>query len=757
MKRVTSALALLLCASAWAAPPPLTTLQAIRSLSRAEANQGLPVAFAATVTYYDNTGIDLFVQDGDAAIYIFAEPNAHWLTGDRVLVRGRTHQDFRPDVVAEQVTLLHHGSPPTPLAANFRQLIRAELDCMRVTVPAQVRSADLVRDGNQVSLYLNLLVDGGYIAAAVASHDQRIPSELLDATVEITGAVAGKFDSKMQLTGIMLEVPSLTDVKILRRADAEPNDLPITPMDEILKGYDVQDRTQRVRVRGSITYYETGTALVLQDGAKSLWVMTQFEGPLRIGEVVDATGFPDVRNGSLILKESEISQTQMRAPVPSFAADWTQLSSGQHAFDLVSAEGTVLAAVRGAAQDEYLLDSGGHLFSAIYRHPDADAASLAPMKQVPVGARIRATGICTLEYGADPLGAPVAFEILLRSFDDIGVVARPPWLSVHNLIRLVSALLLVVVAVSAWGWTLRRKVRRQTEAMARRVEAEAILERRRSHILEDINAGRPLSEILEQIASLVSFNLNGCPCWCQIADGARLGNCPSGLDQLNVIRQEIPSRSGQLHGHMFAALDPNAGPCPNAPDALAMGAWLASLAIETRGLYSDLLHRSEFDLLTDIHNRFSLDKRLDAAIEEARHHARLFGLIYIDLDRFKQVNDQYGHKVGDLYLQEATIRMKRQLRPGDMLARLGGDEFTALVPSIRSRADAEEIAVRLERCFDDPFSIDGYELHGSASVGIAIYPQDGTTRDTLLSAADDAMYVAKHTKELTADLCAAPR
>ena len=85
-------------------------------------------------------------------------------------------------------------------------------------------------------------------------------------------------------------------------------------------------------------------------------------------------------------------------------------------------------------------------------------------------------------------------------------------------------------------------------------------------------------------------------------------------------------------GTLFAAFDPLAKPSADETEALSMGAALATLAIETRRLYSDLLHRSEFDLLTDIHNRFSLDKRLDAQIEEARQNAGIFGLIYIDLE-----------------------------------------------------------------------------------------------------------------------------
>jgi diguanylate cyclase (GGDEF)-like protein len=93
-----------------------------------------------------------------------------------------------------------------------------------------------------------------------------------------------------------------------------------------------------------------------------------------------------------------------------------------------------------------------------------------------------------------------------------------------------------------------------------------------------------------------------------------------------------------------------------------------------------------------------------------------------------------------------ALRMKRQLRNVDMLARLGGDEFAVLLPVVHNRAKVEEIALRLERSFDEPFSIEGQVLHGAASVGIALYPEDAATVDSLLSAADAAMYAVKHSK-----------
>jgi diguanylate cyclase (GGDEF)-like protein len=337
----------------------------------------------------------------------------------------------------------------------------------------------------------------------------------------------------------------------------------------------------------------------------------------------------------------------------------------------------------------------------------------------------------------------VAYDLLLRSEDDIAVVGRPSLLNVRNLIVLVGLLVMVVFAFGARGWTIEHKVRRHAAALA-------VLEQKRGRILEDINGSRPLAEIIEQITAMVSLNLKGAPCWCPVSDGARLGSCPLELAELRCVQQEIPARSGPPLGTLFAGFDPAAKPSVEESEALSMGAELARLAIETRRLYSDLLHRSEFDLLTDIHNRFFMDTYLDIQIEESRRNAGIFGLIYIDLDKFKQVNDIYGHQAGDLYLQEAAARMKQQLRPHDLLARLGGDEFAALVLVVRNRAEVAEIAQRLERAFDDPFDIEGYVLHGSASVGIALYPEDGANKDSLLNAADAAMYVAKYNKQESA-------
>jgi len=739
-----------------AAPAPLTTLRAIHTLTNAEADHGLPVAFEATVTYYNSGLYTLFVQDDGAGIYVRPPQNAKLVPGDHIFIQGKTHGSFRPIVSSDSISVLRHGDPPKPAPATFGELIRGEDDCMLVTVRGIIHAIDrnpnsYFFDSNPNSDYdsdvMQVLTNGGYIVA-IADHFTPVELEgLLDAEVEITGVAGGLFDGKYQMHGVQISVSSPANVKILKHTSTSFWSLPITPMDQVVSGYQVTDRTQRVRVHGTVTYYQPGSSVVLQDGNKSLWIATQTQDLLRIGDVVDAGGFPAPESGFLTLTRGEIHDTHTHAPIAPLPTTFQELAASRHVFDLVSVEGQVISSARGATQDEYDLSANGQLFSAIYRHPPGTGAPL-PMKEIPAGSRVRVAGICFTE-DSNPYAVQVAFDILLRSFDDITVVERPSLLTVHNLIIVIGLLLAAVFAVSARGWAIEYRVRRQTTALA-------LIEQRRSSILEDINGSSPLAEVVEEITELVSFKLRGAPCWCQIADGAQLGNCPPKLSGLRIIKYEIPAHTGPALGDLFAAFDPGARPSPNESEALSMAVALTALAIETRRLYSDLRHRSEFDLLTDIHNRFSLDKNLDRQIEEAREHAGIFGLIYIDLDKFKQVNDVHGHQFGDLYLLQVAKRMKHQLRNVDMLARLGGDEFAILLPQVRNRAKVEEIAQRLERCFEEPFTIEGQTLHGAASIGIALYPEDGTTKDVLLSAADTAMYVAKNRKRQITEMISSP-
>jgi diguanylate cyclase (GGDEF)-like protein len=734
-----------------ATPGTLETPRALHELSHVEAAQSPAVAFEATVTYYSAKDVDLFVQDGNTAMYVQYKRGANLIPGDRVFVKGHARDSFRPDVVADEIALVRHGALPKPVRATFDQMIRVQLDCMLVQVRGVVRSADMVTEDGTHIIKIHMVVDGGYVDGLVVSNEASATVDLLDAEVDVTAVVAGSFDSKMQLTGIQLEIPRLSDIRIVRRASASPWTLPLVPMDQILSVYHVKDLTPRVRVHGVITYYKPGAAVVLQDGARSIWISTRTHEPLQLGDEADATGFPESRDHVLSLSDGEIRDSHVSAPIEPRQGTWRELGfwssnhlSG-HQNNLVSIEGEVTTEARLASEDEYVLVSDGRMLTAIYHHPPAES-ELAPMLRIPLGSRVRVTGICTmLDTASVNPGGQSSFNILLRSSDDIRIVARPSIVNVRNLLILAGLLTGLVLIVGARGWSLDRKVKKQAVVMAARIEREAKLERQRSSILEDIHGKRPLDDILCEIANMVSSRLDRASCWCQTADGSQSGNRPAEFTNLRIVRELIPARSVSPLAEIFVALDADSAPGSEESEIISMAVGLMFLAIESRRVYSDLFHRSEFDLLTGLHNRFSFERRVRATLEEAREHVGIHGLIYIDLDQFKSVNDRYGHRVGDMYLQEASLRMKRQLRNVDMLARHGGDEFTVFIPMVRSMSDVQEVAERLERCFDDPFFLDGCSFQGSASFGIAI-SQHGETLECLLSTADAAMYVSKQTR-----------
>ena len=149
------------------------------------------------------------------------------------------------------------------------------------------------------------------------------------------------------------------------------------------------------------------------------------------------------------------------------------------------------------------------------------------------------------------------------------------------------------------------------------------------------------------------------------------------------------------------------------------------------------------DTLTGLPNRALFNETLNHAIAQAERHSRTLAIFFLDLDRFKNINDTLGHGMGDRVLQEAARRIMGALRSSDLVARLGGDEFVVLVEEYADSAHLGEIARKVLDAFDGTFLVEGQELGLSASIGICAYPQDGTNTQALLSNADIAMYRAK--------------
>jgi diguanylate cyclase (GGDEF)-like protein/PAS domain S-box-containing protein len=156
-----------------------------------------------------------------------------------------------------------------------------------------------------------------------------------------------------------------------------------------------------------------------------------------------------------------------------------------------------------------------------------------------------------------------------------------------------------------------------------------------------------------------------------------------------------------------------------------------------------LHHLAHYDQLTAVPNRYLLPARLEHLIAQSERNKSEFTLLYMDLDKFKLINDTKGHAFGDQLLKETASRLTQLIRQSDTFARIGGDEFVFLLENTSLKNDAAEMAEMILKELDRVFLINDEEIKVNCSLGVAIYPEDGSTMDALLTAADVAMYKAK--------------
>ncbi len=162
-----------------------------------------------------------------------------------------------------------------------------------------------------------------------------------------------------------------------------------------------------------------------------------------------------------------------------------------------------------------------------------------------------------------------------------------------------------------------------------------------------------------------------------------------------------------------------------------------------RSYEEQLLRQAHYDQLTGLANRVLMIDRMNVALDSAQRDKHKCALLVIDLDHFKNVNDSLGHSIGDNLLKESAGRLSGCIRGGDTLVRMGGDEFVVIMPKVETAREAQKVAEQIVQQFERPFTIIGKQYRVTASIGIAIYPEDGQNPHLVLRNADLAMYKAK--------------
>jgi len=171
---------------------------------------------------------------------------------------------------------------------------------------------------------------------------------------------------------------------------------------------------------------------------------------------------------------------------------------------------------------------------------------------------------------------------------------------------------------------------------------------------------------------------------------------------------------------------------------------IAAISIENTYAETEILRLAHYDDLTTLPNRYLFNSKLNMALAFAQAHNRHVGVLFLDMDRFKNINDTFGHDEGDAVLQQLASRFTACLRETDIIARIGGDEFLVLVDDLKNAEDLGDVAAKLLAAATLPFEIQGHECQLTVSIGVVGYPEDGIDAQTLLKNADIAMYRAKN-------------
>ncbi len=755
-----------------AEPVLLTSARQVHDLPAEKAEEALPIHLTATVTYYQPQEENMFVADATGGVYVYTTQAYPLHPGDLVDLEGVTRRSLKTVVaVRGPIRVLRAGHRFRATPVDYRRFMSGEVDCKYVSIRGRVRSASIENHGADTVAQLQVLMPGGTVQAYIQDYQGLGISGLIDAEVEISGIGAAEFNARFQVMRPKLFVSSVRELKLLRRPEIEGLNLPITDIDTVEATRFVLNQSKRVRVRGAITAYDPGYSMVIQHDGRSLFVQTRQIEPLPLGSVVDAIGFADDHAYSSVLEDAQILPTGQIESVRPQPVSYGDAMSGMYSDTLITLRGRVLSELHGDRSDTMVIMVDQHPVSVVMRrnvaaspqqHDDGVRLLLptsltgaggqsAPLPDLSSGTLVTVSGICRVTPSIE-WSKPLLFRLDMREASDLAIVARPSWWNVKHLLLVVAALVTLSLLIMAWVVVLRRRVSDQTE----RIERSIRVERQRSRLLEQINSETPLEQLLEDICSSIGVLVPGVHCSC-ILEESESGSLfessvpPKGARLELVYEAGLTDARGRNIGVFRVGSTAWRTLSRDERETLAVGASLANLAVNQRRMYQELNYRSTHDQLTALPNRRLADMRLDSAVREATQRGTRVGVAYIDVDHFKQVNDVYGHKVGDLYLQAIALRLGAKVRSADLLARIGGDEFLLIATALGTLEDSEAYKRRLESCFQECFVLDDVSIRGSSSIGIAVFPDHGTTPEELKRYADTQMYATKHRDRLGAE------
>ena len=738
--------ALILICSASAAfsdsprPAELTTVRQIRHL-KVSAPGGIGVHVRGVVTYYDTVAPNLFVQDSTGGIWVdlrnlAAKPPT---PGEVLDLQGIIGFGFSPYIATPRWTVVGKSAFPKPQPVTYNDAATGAFDGQWVQMDGVVRS--FVQQAEGSVLVIDVATPTGAFKVRVPDYHQPFPIELVDAKVRFHGVCGAAFNSRNQLVSFHLFMPSLKDLDVLEAPPKDPFAVPVIPVADVRRySADLSD-DHRVRVVGTVTARFPGQGIYMTDGSGGLYAESQDGTPVREGDQVEVIGFPAAGSFSPVLKSASFRLTAKHVLPTIASVSGRAALKGTYDAQLIDITGTLRSFRQRLGRRELVVESDDHVMF------EASFARLGgPELTVKEGSRITLTGICAVK--ADENGNPSEFEVVLRSPEDIRVISSPPWLDSQRAADILSGLMFATLAVIVWVFILRRRVRKQTAIITEKLKNEMALEERYRNIFEHNLTGLYVAaadgrilDCNDACARMLGYN----------GRHELLGNGTRAEQIVQKFHESVSDASFTVGTEQsFERLDGTRGwvlcslrATGGADDGIQV--FEGSLVdITERKLAEDRVQfLAYFDSLTNLPNRALVQDRLAKTIAAAKRRRDKLGVLHLDIDSFKIINDCLGHSRGDELLQAIAQRLQACARDEDTVARLGGDEFLIALGPIGSHDDAAVVAERVARELRPAFNLNGNSLSVTCSIGISIFPEHGSDAETLIKNADAAMYASK--------------
>ncbi len=487
----------------------LRTAAAVRGLTVEQAKRPMHVRLRGVVTFFDENLFSRFIQDDTAGIYLQTSRILPALVpGQVVELEGISSPgEFAPVIVPEKVRVLGAAALPAPKPVTYEQLASGKEDSQLVEITGVVRSVQL-HEASQ-HYVVEIATGGGRLSVYTRQLPVKSAAELLDSTVRVRGVCSTQFNHQRQLFAIRLMVPQPDDLAIEIPAPAEPFAIATRSIGSLLQFDPQEPYGHRVKVAGTVIYYEPGKLVFLQAGEQGMEVQTKTLEPLQLGDRVAALGFVSQGEYTPILQDAIFRKISTGPPLPPARVTLDEALKGKHDCRLITVTAKLLDRALHGSERYLILQDGDFIFQA-YLKPAEGPDAFAGLEN---GSRVSVTGVCKIDPGDWQAGEEWrarSFRVGLRSAADIVVLQSPPWWTLKKLLWIAGGLGLVALAASGWVMVLRRQVVERTRQLEKqiqerqRAERGREIERERARVAHDLHddLGAGLTEV-NMLSSLV--------------------------------------------------------------------------------------------------------------------------------------------------------------------------------------------------------------------------------------------------------------